>query len=100
MGGPHPRAAPISPGVIVVGVAAHQGKPLAGHGETAEAAREVAAHLDGQAFVAHGGQRPDAGRAVIPDQGAMLARQRQEGARPLGVNCCQVMSSGQNRCRY
>ena len=41
----------------------------------------MAAHLDGQGLVAHGGQRPDAGRAVIPDQGAMAARQRQEGAR-------------------
>ncbi|MNQ60455.1 hypothetical protein D3C85_747360 [compost metagenome] len=69
-------------GVVVVGVAAHQGEaPLAGHLETAEPGRKVTAHLGGQGLVAHGGQGPDAGRAVIPHQGAVPARQRQEGAR-------------------
>ncbi len=61
-------------GVVVVGVAAHQREaPLAGDGKAAEPTREVAAHFGSERLVAHGRQRPDPGRAVIPHQGAVLA---------------------------
>lgn len=42
----------------------------------------------------HALQLTDPRWRVVPDQRGPAVEQRQEGARPAGVNCCQVLSPG------